>query len=913
MIATGLLHLQSWHWNVIAWMFGFFVIAIGAVAALVITVLLLPGRPRPLERSLFAFGIAALGPPALFASLRIAELVEPAFGPGPQHWLIGWIPGMRNHFVHPYDTVVALHLVSAGCISVIAVLVALLFPPGPRWRPPLPGREVAAALLGLCAAVIPFLAWRVYVVDQDGARLLEWVAMTPSLCVALGLRAFAQLPLAPTTSSAPSSPEPAPRPVDPRARWSESGLLDPKAAPLWVVEASERAEPAMERAERAWQAVDAPGKPPRALDELLERIPLSRDLFVVGDIPADAEQALLTALLADLVGSGGLRVLLIHPRPRALVEALEEALRRARTWAAGASVVGPDAFHEALAGHQLPALVAVRPDAFGDRLIRMANREAQIWVRGLDLLIVHRPDRGTPIRATHTAFVFRRWAIATRRLGQPPVLVTLPDTPTHRAFAERLFPGRDTHRIGYTPRTVGTSVAWPGHEPAAESAVPWLVRAAEAVSATGLPVGVFDPAGRWGKELFPPGVTLHREPDWRFPASVAELGPGDLVEAIGTFANRLPKPDQHVSLWSLPDDPVARFLHPGRLDALTREGRLPRPAPVVGSGNRFLRLAHFDVALRESTVDEHTLRWAFGDDIVDFRLRTTTEPATRCSTFSAWREGDEVLRSPHLRGAGSAVQPHSHTVTNDVVEVVEERTSEILLEVDARTVATRFYPKRVFAVGQRRFQVPMHAYDTKRGKLKVRLARERDRLTRPVMSFELELRRLTVDRVTRRHGAFQMHTLSGVCLVRERVHAAWVPGEDREERFGVVESTYDTEVRFVLPERARKGLGLFHLAAVLEALLPVFLRCSPDDAAVIPVRAGFFEGMGAGIAVVDRFIGGMGFAAALDDTAIQELLTWVRSSLYECPCMDGCRSCTPPQVMRVGPAKQEVLSMLEGL
>ncbi|MCA9572715.1 MAG: DUF1998 domain-containing protein, partial [Myxococcales bacterium] len=177
----------------------------------------------------------------------------------------------------------------------------------------------------------------------------------------------------------------------------------------------------------------------------------------------------------------------------------------------------------------------------------------------------------------------------------------------------------------------------------------------------------------------------------------------------------------------------------------------------------------------------------------------------------------------------------------------------------------------------------------------------------------LEVRRVTVERVTRRHGTFQMHTTSAECLVTERVHAAWVPGRDQEERFDVVESAFDSEVRFVFPEKATKGLGLFHLAAVVEALLPVFLRCSPHDAAVIPVRAGFVPGMGAGIAVVDRFIGGMGFASALDDTSVHELLVWSRAMLFECGCMDGCEKCTPPQVLRVGTAKQEVLAFLDGL
>lgn len=912
--ATGLLHQQSWHWNVLAWLTGFLVLLIGVVGALLVTVALRPGRGSALQRSFFAFGPALLAPPLLFVMLRLVQLVEPSFGPGPQHWLIGWIPGMNNVFVHPYDTIVALHLVSAGLTSVSAVFVALLFPPRERHlAPPLPGRTVAAVVLSIVAVSIPFLSWRVYVVDTDAARLLEWIAWVPTLTLAVALRAHAWLPPAPVTRARQEADEPAAPIPDFHGAWVHAGLLEPSALPLRRIPARSSASPPGERAERAWTAIRGPGVPPEALDRLLDELTCSTDLFVVGDVPAESESALLTAVLADLVGAHGMRVLLIHPRPEPLIRSYRTALVRARTWDSGAVVVGADALQEAVAGHQLPALVTVTPRAFADRLVRMVGKEGRAWAAGLDLVVVHRPDLGTPIEVTHTAFAFRRWQLATRRWALPAALVTVPDSPAHRAFAERLFPRREMRRVDYGARTVGESAVWPGVDPSPDAATPWLARAAQAVTALGQPAVVVDPAGRWSDDSLPRGADLRRELSWSGPASVASLGPGDLVEALGSFGNRLPHPERHASLWALASDPVSRFLRPERIERLTREGRLPRPAPVVGVGNRFLRLAHLDVALVEADNDEHSLRMAFGDDLVDFRLRTTSEPATRSRHHASWREGGRVLRSPHLHGPATSARHQSETVTNDVVEIVESRTGEVLATVDARTATTRFYPKRVFSIGERRFVVPMHAFDSARRKLVVQLASERDRVTRPVLSYDLELRRITVERVTRRHGAFRMHTLSAECLVGERVHAAWVPGHDQEERFGVVESSYDSVIRFVFPAEAEKGLGLFHLAANMEALLPVFLRCSPTDAAVIPVRAGFIEGLGAGIAIVDRFVGGMGFAEALDDGRIHEILGWTRAVLYECPCMDGCERCTPPQVLRVGSAKQAVLAMLEGL
>jgi len=915
-LATSILHEATWHWNVLAWLIGFLILATALVAVLLVTAAMRPRQGPLFERSLFAFGPAAAAPPLFFLLLRLFERVETSFGPGPQYWLLDWIPKMAGTWVHPYDTLVAIHVISAALAGAVAILAAVILPPAhrPARQTPLPGRWVAAGVLGSAALLIPLVAFRVYVEDIDATRLLEWVALLPTLAVCIALRAQARLQPPPERAKRRPADAAPPQVPDFRLAWIAAGLLDSSAAPLARVHPDSTNDAPSVRASSAWTAVEAPGAPPRALDTLLDTLPGSDDLHMVGDLPGETAHLLLTALLADLVGSRGLRVLVVHPGAEAIAADLDRAMRNARTWDPGAVVCSPDALHEAMLGQQVPALTLVTAEQVGQRLVKMSVSSARAWVLGLDLLVVHRPDLGTPIEVTHTAFVWRRWNLATRRLCRPPVLVTSPDTPAHRAFLEQLFPGRESHRVPYGARSTGQTEAWPGTEPSPENTRPWLGRATEVVTKLGYPAIAFDPSGRWGRDVLEPEVSLRRQSDWAGDASAADLRPSSLVEATATLPHRLPEPALHRSLWLLPPDPVARFLHPGRLEELTRTGRLPRPAPVVGMRNRFLRLSHLDAALREAPNDEVTLRAAFGDDLVEFRLHTTTNPIVRSPNYSAWRRGSAIVRSPHLLApVSSGREPGTATVTNDVVEVVEQRSGEVLLQVDARTVPTRFYPKRVFGVGTRRYRVPMHAFDTKRRKLKVELASPRDRVTRPVLSFALELRQTTVERVTRRHGLFTMHTLSADVLVTERVHAAWVPATDQEERFDVVESQYDTEVRFLFPERCEKGLGLFHLAATVESLLPVFLRCDPRDAAVAPVRAGFIEGMGAGVAVVDRFIGGMGFARALDDGALQELLVWTRAMLFECSCMDGCERCSPPAVLRVGADKQAVLKMLQGL
>lgn len=934
MIALGFLHQSPWTWNVVAWITGFGLLLIAFGAALWITDLLRPRGRALVERTLFAFGPAAFAPLIFFAGLRVLQRIEPDLGDGPQHWLFGWVPGFGQAFVHPYDTVVSVHIVSAALVAAIALGTALALPPQQGRAPasPIPGRLGASVLLAAVALLVPFLAFRVYVRDDDAARLLDLVGMAPAVATAVALRLWAWLPPPPPRArTLEAAPDLRPT-IDAREAWVGAGLLRSDAASLLSTTPAVRSSQAGPRALAAWTAIRAEGAPPEALDTLLEQLPWRTArasgeksgaadagamgparIFCLGSIPRDGEDFLLAAVLTDLVGVHGMRVLVVHPDPEGLVARVRSALVHARTWSPGTLVVGPDALQEQLAGKRAPALAAMRMAPFAQDFVRLASGPARSWVAGLDLIVMHRPDLGTPVEVTHTTFACARWDLATRRTNRPPVLLTLPESGALDAFAERLFPGRGTVRVRYGARSAGATRVWPGIEPDGTAPLPWLARASRAITDREAPVLVLDPAGRWSRDVLPAEARLEREPRWDEAASVAELRPAGLVDAVATLPNRLPVPEAHDSLWRIPDEPVARFLHPARLDELTRSGRLPRAVPLVGTRNRYLRLAHLDLALREALNDEHSLRSAFGDDLVDFRLQGA-ESVAREQTASAWREHGRVVRSHHLSStAPIGAVLHAGTVTGDVVEVVDARSNEVLERVDARLAPTRFYPKRVFSLGERRYRVPMHAYDEKRRKLAVQLAAGRDHVTRPICSFSLTVERPTVDRVTRRHGTFEMHTSSADCSVVERVHAAWVPALDQEERFDAVQSAYSTEVRFVFPTRATKGLGLFHLAAVVEALLPLFLRCEDTDVAVSPVPEGFRKGMGAGIAVIDRYPGGMGMARALDDGALAEVLTWARTMLYECSCMEGCRKCTPSQVLRVGTDKQAVLQMLEGI
>jgi ATP-dependent helicase YprA (DUF1998 family) len=392
---------------------------------------------------------------------------------------------------------------------------------------------------------------------------------------------------------------------------------------------------------------------------------------------------------------------------------------------------------------------------------------------------------------------------------------------------------------------------------------------------------------------------------------VAELDGAALAEAWRAAHHRIADDGNghHQALWHVRPSPVGHFLaSPGRMLALHKRRELPVPRPVVGTHNRFLRLAHLRAALEDAHADERALRKTFGDDVVEFVLRD----AERTGAWVSRVEQGRVVRAPILRGPRGvdAPDPSRQALTSQVLDVVDDRTGEILEQVDQLVAATRFHPKRVVAVGPRRYRVPLHALDDKRRQLRVVPADPKDAPTLPLLRFALEPRSVLVDQVHRQQGGIEVTTLTLSALVTEEVYGAWVPGLDQRETFDPVRSRYDTEVRLILPAGAEPGRALGHLAGLLDALLPAHLRIAGDDAEVIAVGAGLDNGTGPGLAVVDRHIGGLGIARTLDDGTVVELLRWARAVLYACDCEEGCPRCTPESVLRLGPDKKGVLRML---
>lgn len=924
MTARSLLLDQAFEWHAFAWGLGLLPLLAAALVSWFVV-----GEPGRVRRAMLCSGPALLVLSTAALLPRLVQLIHPDVGWGPQRWLLAplmvldpdTLGGLRDLLdlngtpaLHPYDTAVIVHLGATALAGVVwagTAVVHAFWPP--RRSAPLPLATWFSILLGGVALLLPLLLQRGLPLPAE-VPALEWVALAPAFALLLAARVQgAWTPRDEGRSVGNTVPVRATAP-DVLSAWKRAGVLSADAEPVAdLPDVDLPTQPALkptEAASLAWAAAGVDGPAPGALGDLLE--PDGIATWLVGDLPPHTENALVTAFLAARLGTGGDRALVVVDDPTAAAERLAQALDRVHTWDPGHLAVGAPALREALARHRLPVATFVTPADLASHVVPLAGRDGRTWAASLTWLVVARPDMGGPRAVSHTAFTFRRWQLATADLTLPSVLVTAPDTPAVLAFLEGLLPGRPVRRCPLRPRLPGRVQAWPARVDGATAGAPWTVRAAEAAIALGVDVHLADPGDRLDRLAHQdPHLHVDRRVNPDGTASVAELDGADLAAAWRAAWHVLHDPDVpiHHALWHVHPSPLAHFLTArGRLRALHDRRELPVPRPVVGTANRFLRLAHLRAALEDGHADERALRKAFGDDVVDFVLRD----AERTGTWVARIEDGQLVRAPVLRGPPGvdAPEPGDEALTSHHVEVIDGRTGEVLTRVDSLLAATRYHPKRVFGLGSRRYRVPLHALDAKRGRVLVEAADPRDAPTLPLLRFALEARRTVVERVSRRQGGIEVTTLTVDAVITEEVYGAWVPGQDQRETFEPVRARYDSEVRLILPERAEPGPGLGHLAGLVRALLPAHLRLDADDFEVIAVGRGLRPGLGAGIAVIDRHVGGLGIARTLDDGTVIEVLRWARAVLYACSCEQGCVDCTPESVLRARPDKQAVLRML---
>ncbi|MBN2797806.1 MAG: DUF1998 domain-containing protein [Deltaproteobacteria bacterium] len=899
--------LHSWKLHLIAWTLPFLGLLLGAMLSYVAVG---SGRGSRLARSLFSMGHAALSLGALFTALRLLAWID-GWGDGPQRWAFGWVtffwPEAEGLWLHPYDT---LFLVSAGAslaVMVVAPLASVVDPPSPAHPPrlnaPVPGSTWASLALAAGALALPLLFFHGAAEDVDSWRLLDLLGLAPALALTVALRLHAHIPLpAAAVMAEVAAPWPVRRP-DLGARWIQSGVAE--ATPLLTLPSTLPPSGSPEGwVQGLWDAAGGVGPAPAALERLTAPAlpPLAR---LLGDVPMDTEGALFTAAALHAVLVRRERVLAVVPDPDALAELLLAGLGRSSSWSPGVITTSADALREAIARRRLPVAVFVSPSDLSERLIRLLNAEGREWLLGLGLILVHRPDLGTPIQVSHTAFTFARWHLSTAHLALPQVIATGPDTPEAIAHLAELFPGRAPRPCELGPRVQALPTVLRVTAGAARGAEPWVSLAAREAAALGQGSVILDPVGRWS-ELHLRAVprTPHLRPTGG--ASLAELAPGHLAEAWRSLGNRLPD-GPHWSLWSLPASPASSFLlAPQRLEQLAEARALPVPAPVVGRRNRFLRVAHTQAALHEGPPDELSLRRVFGEEVVDFVLLR----AERGEAHRARLEGREVVRSPLVRATQQWEDPHRRTVTPRAVAVVSDQLGTVLDEVDEDIASTRYYPTRVFASEGRLYQVPLHALDAKRSQIRVQSASPGLAPTKPRVEFALDDLQPLVDPVTHRDRDLRFTGATFSAWVSETIRSAWVPELDREQHFDPVRARYHSTVLAVILPDAVEGKGLSHLAATVDELVQLFLRTTDEDCEVVAAGPAQTLGLGTGLLFIDRHIEGMGIATALHPAALTQLLRWAHQLLFECPCLEGCPRCTAEQILKDGPDKQGAMRLL---
>ncbi|RYE93116.1 MAG: hypothetical protein EOO75_05115 [Myxococcales bacterium] len=510
----------------------------------------------------------------------------------------------------------------------------------------------------------------------------------------------------------------------------------------------------------------------------------------------------------------------------------------------------------------------------------------------------------------------RRLSLALRAAGSRwSVLATGFGGIATRSLLEQAFAGLAVREVAFGPRASAPVQVWTASDAFVRSpGAPWERRALEPMVRAGQPVAVGDPLGSRdlrSVEIEVGRVALVRDVSFGGDASASHLDDSWMLAGFRAMPHRLPTADgqPHHALWGLAPSPVARYLlRAGTLASLAQHGRVPAPRPLVGYGNRLLARAHLLAALREGAQDVESLAGLFGRSLVEQTLGDDFKPGRHALRSVPSQPGlRRVALAPTLPVDESS--PLRATVTEAVVRLVHRHGGRALLDVDRMVAETRYYPGRVFALGAERFEVPLHAFDARRGEIAVEAVDESRSLTTPQLAVQVADTQLVEAPHEVRSGPLAYTLAAFEVTAREQVSGVReVSG--RVTTYAPVSSQYRTRARGVFFAGAADARVLGHLASAVEGVLLAHLLAADDDLTVVPLGPGLLPGLGAGIGVVDRHVQGMGTVEALDSAAVDEVFAWVRAVLSACSCPQGCDQCTAPATLAAGPDKVGVLRLL---
>ena len=888
------------------WLAGWLPVYVSVLLGLVVASLFAPsGRDSLLRRGMVAMGptlLGVVGAAFLFRLYLVATSAHPA------SWLGAWIADANLAvlgLILAWGQAMVFPLFAFGVTLWRRALPSRAGTPSPALGWLLIGAGVVAPfglLMGLGAQIWP---------GRDVHVLLDAAALFPLTLFALGLWSLGRHSEQVREVEDDQVEQARTEWPDIWTRWKKLGALrDGEALETCPAQRT----PALSGPiAAAWAATGGRGAHPQVLDHLADAWREPGKGWLVPDLPEPTEGLFVTASVLLAVREHGLPCLVVCPRPEEARRRLAEAIERSGSWPCGPLAAGQTELRNAFARQAMPAVAFVETSELSAEGIRALATEGRSWTRNIGLVVLAGVDRGSPLQVTHRLFTLRRLRLAMKGCrARWSVLACGFGGESTQRLLEQAFPQIRIRQADFQARSTPGLRVWIAN-PAFCTAKgePWVKRAAEPLKQH-YRVSIGDPGGNFGQraiDLWGADLTLRRDVTFEGQASLAHLDEAWLVASYRALKNRVDAGDvrAHETLWGLVDNPVVRFLtNNDSLRTLHAARRLHPPRVLAGRENPAIARLHLDAALRDGPQDIPSLEEAFGKALVD-RALGEFEPVQ----WRIRRHEGRLERVPLAQLQTRAATRLRETVTEDVVRVINADNREVLREVDRHCAETRYYPGCVFAIDERRFEVPSHSFDKKRGELLAAPVNRERVPTRPLLEIDVVGIQRDVEapqQYTEKTLSFRM--ASWDATVEERV-SGYIRSDGSVQRYDCpIVTRYPTRVRGLFFDRRIGEEALFHMARSFDAALVPHLFAQEEDVEVFPVPAGFQQGFGPGLVIIDRFVYGMGAAEALDYHVVREVLRWVVTILGKCSCGDGCSRCSPLEVMKRGPDKMGVLRAL---
>ena len=866
------------------------------------------GRSPGWNRAFTASTSAALVTAGVWATLRGIDWLA-AWG-GPLSWVR--VTRQMGTDVDPLVSAVLRLGIAAGLVFGVSLIVLARWSKGGP-RLPVAVAATAASTLG---AVLIGAAFASGPLPFATAVPVDFAGMLP--VIAAGLAAgFMRKPLAERALDAdgvanPSagSDEPVHPANTPRARPDADKVLVAAkiltGPPAFIVAAAPPAPPASDPSplDLVWDACGGIGPAPSAVVRASERVGTAGGMLV-GDLAAPTASAVIDAVAILTLFAHAGRVLIVSRDPRDVRDRIARHIEELGAVVPGVMVAGDGELRDALARNTMPALVCLDLGHLAGEALRAQTSTKISWTAMLDVIVLGNVDSLLPIEATHMAFTLRRLALVLEANRNRPSWFAVGGAGpgSVRYLEQATFEHFELTPLGASAR-VGLRVHVKALD-ATDAAAAEINAAADALRARHVDVQCEDAVG---------DLRVKLRPGYHGACSLALLEdrqlPG-LFRARTNLAHRVDAPNGHVARWWVYDSPLAAFLlRDDNLIGLEQQDALPARRPVCGLDNQCLAAAHIEAALYEGRPDEQRLRRAFGDRAVDdlFGVRDDIRRDGHRSRFDP--ESHTISRSAIVTAPGEQwPDPRRETITANVIDI-RNTHGALLRRVDQRVSATRYYPHRVFRADGALYQVPSEPLAGGARGMQVRPASPGAVPTDPELITEITAAQWLGSPKQHQVGAMTFARGVAQIEVTERVSGAIGRGTDNATvRFPPVIARYSTLGVVVMFHKATPK-ALYHAGRIACRVLPAHLLIDHEDVDVVSMSTGIASVKRPCLVFVDRHVGGIGVADALDPPTLHDLLLWSRNVLSKCSCLHGCQDCTPSEVLAAGPDKVQAIKLL---